>query len=206
MHFSVVPIESGDDSQEGFGWKLVYGDLFRPPRHGMLLSVQMNSGVQVLSMTLITLVFACLGFLSPVNRGSLMTWSLVLCVCLGPPAGYVSTQIYKSGSGGEKWGLDVPLTSTLCQGIVFSITLLLNCVLWAYDSSAALPFPTILTLIGLWFGVSVPLTFVGTYFAFKKHVLEHPVNAGRGLRVAARRHRRLSSGAGCGLRVAVRRH
>ncbi|XP_037081649.1 transmembrane 9 superfamily member 2-like, partial [Pollicipes pollicipes] len=166
-------IEPGDDSQEGFGWKVVYGDVFRPPRHGMLLSVQMNSGVQVLSMTLITLVFACLGLLSPVNRGLLMACGLVVCVCLGTPVGYVSARIYKSGSGGEKWGLDVLLTLTLCLGIVFSITLLLNLVPWAHNSSAPPPCLTILTLIGLWFGVSVPPTFFVTYFAFKKHALEH---------------------------------
>jgi len=41
-------------------------------------------------------VFACLGFLSPANRGSLMTCVLVLYVCLGTPAGYVSARIYKS--------------------------------------------------------------------------------------------------------------
>jgi hypothetical protein len=41
-------------------------------------------------------VFACLGFLSPANRGALMTCSLVLFVCLGSPGGYVSARIYKS--------------------------------------------------------------------------------------------------------------
>lgn len=41
-------------------------------------------------------VFACLGFLSPANRGALMTCSIVLWVCLGAPAGYVSARIYKS--------------------------------------------------------------------------------------------------------------
>lgn len=41
-------------------------------------------------------VFACLGFLSPANRGALMTCTLVLYVCLGTPAGYVSARVYKS--------------------------------------------------------------------------------------------------------------
>ena len=44
----------------------------------------------------VSAVFACLGFLSPANRGSLMTCVLVLYVCLGTPAGYVSARIYKS--------------------------------------------------------------------------------------------------------------
>ena len=40
-------IESGEDAQEEFGWKLVHGDVFRPPRKGMLLSVFLGSGTQV---------------------------------------------------------------------------------------------------------------------------------------------------------------
>lgn len=48
-------IDSGEDAQEEFGWKLVHGDCFRPPRKGMLLSVFVGSGVQVLSMSVITL-------------------------------------------------------------------------------------------------------------------------------------------------------
>ncbi|KAK2705487.1 hypothetical protein QYM36_015768 [Artemia franciscana] len=48
-------IDSGDDAQQEFGWKLVHGDVFRPPRKGMLLSVFVGSGVQVFLMTLITL-------------------------------------------------------------------------------------------------------------------------------------------------------
>jgi len=82
---------------------------------GMMLSVFVGSGVQVFIMTLITLIFACLGFLSPANRGALMTCALVLFVCLGTPAGYVSSRIYKS-FGGERWKLNVLLTSMFCPG------------------------------------------------------------------------------------------
>ena len=49
-------IDSGEDAQEEFGWKLVHGDVFRPPRKGMLLSVLLGSGTQILCMTGITLV------------------------------------------------------------------------------------------------------------------------------------------------------
>ena len=113
--FRYNQIDSGEDAQEEFGWKLVHGDVFRPPRKGMLLSVFLGSGTQILCMAGITLVFACLGFLSPANRGALMTCAMVLFVCLGTPAGYVSARIYKS-FGGEKWKSNVLLTSMLCPG------------------------------------------------------------------------------------------
>lgn len=108
-------MECGEDAQEEFGWKLVHGDVFRPPRKGMLLSVLLGSGVQVFCMTLVTLAFACLGFLSPANRGALMTCAMVLYVLLGTPAGYVSARIYKS-FGGIKWKSNVLLTSMLSPG------------------------------------------------------------------------------------------
>ena len=126
----------------------------------MLLSVFLGSGTQILCMAGITLVFACLGFLSPANRGALMTCAMVVYVCLGTPAGYVSARIYKS-FGGEKWKSNVLLTSMLCPGIVFAHFFIMNLVLWYEGSSAAIPFFTLVALLALWFGVSVPLTFVG---------------------------------------------
>ncbi|XP_068150761.1 transmembrane 9 superfamily member 2-like [Drosophila tropicalis] len=167
-------MDSGEDAQEEFGWKLVHGDVFRPPRKGMILSVFLGSGVQVLVMSMITLGFACLGFLSPANRGALMTCSMVLFVSLGTPAGYVSARIYKS-FGGVKWKSNVILTSIVCPGVVFSLFFVMNLVLWGENSSGAVPFSTLVALLALWFGVSVPLTFVGAYFGFRKRALEHPV-------------------------------
>ena len=63
----------------------------------MLLSVFVGNGAQVVCMTLVALVFACLGFLSPPNRGAFMTAVLVsehtinivlhvnhkVCICAG---------------------------------------------------------------------------------------------------------------------------
>ncbi|KAG8042624.1 hypothetical protein G9C98_005258 [Cotesia typhae] len=167
-------IESGEDAQEEFGWKLVHGDVFRPPRKGMLLAVFLGSGVQVFFMTLVTLAFACLGFLSPANRGALMTCAMVLYVCLGTPAGYVSARVYKS-FGGEKWKTNVLLTAMLSPGIIFSLFFIMNLIFWAKGSSATVPFSTLVALLALWFGVSVPLTFIGAYFGFRKRSLEHPV-------------------------------
>jgi transmembrane 9 superfamily protein 2/4 len=135
----------------------------------MVLSVLLGSGIQVFCMTLVTLAFACLGFLSPANRGALMTCAMVLYVLLGSPAGYVSARIYKS-FGGEKWKSNVLLTSMLSPGIVFGLFFIMNLVLWTKGSSAAVPFSTLLGLLALWLLVSVPLTFVGAFFGFRKRV------------------------------------
>ncbi|XP_077987329.1 transmembrane 9 superfamily member 2-like [Glandiceps talaboti] len=167
-------IDSAEDAQEEFGWKLVHGDVFRPPRRGMLLSVLLGTGSQIIFMVFITLVFACLGFLSPANRGALMTCVLVVFVCLGTPAGYVAARMYKT-FGGERWKSNVLMTCFFIPGIVFVDFFILNLVLWGEGSSAAIPFTTLLALLGLWFGVSTPLIFLGAYLGFKKRPIEFPV-------------------------------
>ncbi|KAJ4431372.1 transmembrane 9 super member 2 [Periplaneta americana] len=103
-----------------------------------------------------------------------MTCAMVLFVCLGTPAGYVSARVYKS-FGGEKWKSNVLLTSMLSPGVVFCLFFVMNLILWSKGSSAAVPFTTLIALLALWFGVSVPLTFIGAYFGFRKRPIEHPV-------------------------------
>ena len=64
--------------------------------HARLLNGKFDLS-DTLTVTMLCIsVFACLGFLSPANRGALMTCVLVLYVCLGTPAGYISARIYKS--------------------------------------------------------------------------------------------------------------
>lgn len=46
----------------------------------------------------------------------------------------------------------------------------MNLVLWSKGSSGAVPFSTLIALLALWFCVSVPLTFVGAYFGFRRRV------------------------------------
>lgn len=47
--------EGPDEAIEETGWKLVHGDVFRPPRYSRLFAALIGSGVQICAMTLITL-------------------------------------------------------------------------------------------------------------------------------------------------------
>uniref|UniRef100_A0A1I8J664 Transmembrane 9 superfamily member n=1 Tax=Macrostomum lignano TaxID=282301 RepID=A0A1I8J664_9PLAT len=161
-----------EDAAEEFGWKLVHADVFRTPDCPLLLCVLTGSGAQVACMSVITLAFACLGFLSPANRGALMTCAVVLYPLLGSPAGYVSARLYKRFQG-VAWKTQVLLTALLCPGLVFGVFFILNLMLWAKGSSAAVPFATIVGLLALWLCVSAVLC--RGYFGYKKSVIELPV-------------------------------
>ncbi|RUS13977.1 Endomembrane protein 70-domain-containing protein, partial [Endogone sp. FLAS-F59071] len=167
-------VDAQEDVQEDFGWKLVHGDVFRPPAHSMLLSVMLGNGAQLFFMAAVTLVFAVLGFLSPSNRGSLATAMIVLYMLFGSVAGHVSARVYKL-LGGESWRTNIALTAFLIPGFIFGCLVLLNFFLIGVQSSGAVPFGTMLAIVGLWFLVSAPLSFIGSYFGFKKPRLEHPV-------------------------------
>jgi transmembrane 9 superfamily protein 2/4 len=85
-----------EDAKEESGWKLCHADVFRAPASGkMLFSVLVGTGMQLLFMTAATLVFALMGFLSPANRGSLLTALLLLYVFMGSVAGYHSSRMFK---------------------------------------------------------------------------------------------------------------
>ena len=169
--------ESIDDLVEETGWKLVHGDVFRgPAQHPMLLSVLIGCGSQLFLMTLLMLVFACLGFLSPANRGGLLTALVFLFVFAGVVSGYKSARLYKLFDG-KDWKQNAMLSALLLPGAVFSLGFTLNLILWSKQSVGAIPFTTLIALVLLWFGVSMPLTFIGSFFGFSKAKYELPCKA-----------------------------
>lgn len=164
-----------EEAKEETGWKLVHGDVFRPPAtQPMLFSVFVGSGVQLACMFLATMTFALLGLLSPANRGSLVTAFILLFVFMGSFAGFYSSSIYKMFRG-IQWKQNTLMTAFFFPGVVFSIIFVLNLLLWIYGSSGAIPFGAFFTLLFLWFCVSVPLVFLGSFFGYKREVISFPV-------------------------------
>lgn len=47
--------EGIEEALEESGWKLVHGDIFRPPRNSRLFAAIIGSGVQIFLMTLVTI-------------------------------------------------------------------------------------------------------------------------------------------------------
>lgn len=161
------------DDEGETGWKLVHGDVFRPPRHPMALAVLIGSGVQVFGMTVVTMVFAALGFFSPSQRGMLVTGFLVLFVLMGVFAGYFSARCYKLFKGTHHKKNTI-MTAFAFPGTIFIIFIILNISESAVHSTAT-PFGTVVSLMALWFGISVPLVFFGSNFGQRKQLPDDPV-------------------------------
>ncbi|CAF4602394.1 unnamed protein product [Rotaria sp. Silwood1] len=166
--------EDSDDVTEETGWKLVHGDVFRPPRGKNFLAALIGSGIQIFLMSLIVIVFGALGMLSPSSRGALITAACFLYVFMGLIAGFYAGRIYKTIKG-SNWKRTAALTATLYPGIVFSIGFFLNFFIWGKRSSGAVPFTTMLSILVMWLGISFPLVCFGFYFGYRKQPYDQPV-------------------------------
>uniref|UniRef100_H2YTZ2 Transmembrane 9 superfamily member n=1 Tax=Ciona savignyi TaxID=51511 RepID=H2YTZ2_CIOSA len=166
--------EDLEDALEETGWKLVHGDVFRPPKRIMLLVSFVGAGVQLFGMSIITIGVAMLGMLSPSSRGSLLTASFVLFILMGVFGGYFSGRLYKSLKG-QLWKRAAAQTALLYPGICAAIAFLLNFFIWGKHSSGAVPFTTMLAILAMWVGISLPLVVIGFYFGYRKQPYENPV-------------------------------
>ena len=168
-------MQSPEEAQDETGWKLVHRDVFRPPDfHPNLLAALAGTGMQLVAMTGSTLGFALLGFMSPANRGGLLTSLLLLYVFMGSVGGYWSATLYKL-FGGISWKTNFLLTALLFPGGMFTLFTVVDIVAIYEGSSTAVPVHWILALLLLWFCVSAPLVFVGSYFGIKKETMTVPV-------------------------------
>ena len=163
---------------EETGWKLVHGDVFRPPKMAGTLAVYVGSGAQLFGMSFVLMIFAVAGFLSPANRGSLMTAMLLLFVLMGIVGGYVAGRFAKTFQI-LAWKSVTIRTALMFPGVAAVIFFCLNLLVWGQRSSGAAPFGTLLALVFLWFGISVPLVFAGSYLGYKKDAAESPVRTNK---------------------------
>ncbi|MBA0698633.1 hypothetical protein Goari_000335, partial [Gossypium aridum] len=114
------------------GWKLVHGDVFRPPYNLVLLSAVVGTGAQLALLVLLVILLAIVGTLY-VGRGAIVT-TFILCYAFTSfISGYVSGGMYSR-----------------------------NGVAIFYGSLAAIPFGTMVVVFVIWAFISFPLALLGT--------------------------------------------
>ncbi|PAV64394.1 hypothetical protein WR25_11414 isoform A [Diploscapter pachys] len=125
-----------DDTLEETGWKLVHGDVFRPPPHQMILVNLVGTGIQLIGMVATIVFFAMLGMLSPSSRGSLMSAAVFLFCFLGLISGYHSGRLYKTFKGKNPIRCAIQ-TGTLFPSLILGSGFVINFFLIGKHSSGA---------------------------------------------------------------------
>lgn len=168
--------EARAEELEEYGWKLVHADVFRPPYFSpMLLSVCAGTGAQILFMVFFTIFFSMFGFMNPSRRGHLLMGELCFFVLMGSVNGYVTARLYKTFKG-KAWQRATASAALALPGFAFLVFFLMNIIALFKRSTDAVPFVTMLILVILWFGISTPLVFLGSYFGYKQDAIEYPVS------------------------------
>merc|ERR1719238_1725623 len=138
-------LATAEEQAEETGWKLVHGDVFRKPPHSLLLSVSVGCGMQILGMSVVVLIFALLGFLSPAHRGGLLQSMMLLFTFMGILGGFTAARFCKLFDG-DDWKLTTLLTACFFPGLLFLIFFVLDLLIWGQKSSGAVPFTTMFAL------------------------------------------------------------
>ena len=149
-----------EEDQEETGWKRLHADVFRFPPFKSLLCSIVGCGVQVMLVFICMLTLAVVGVFHPYGRGTTYAAAIVVYSLTAVIAGFVSGSMYKK-MGGTVWVHNVLLTCSLIAGPIFVIWAYLNTVAIVYNSTAALPFGTIVALFALYILVTFPLTLAG---------------------------------------------
>lgn len=163
-----------EEAQEETGWKLVHGDVFRPPQsHPLLLSVMVGTGAQIGSAFFITLLASMMRMLNPIKKGQALTAIIVLYVLCGGVGGYVSSRLYKFCDA-KSWKRCTLATAIAFPGVIVSMFMILNIFLTIVGAATAVNFLTIFLVFFMWGCVATPLVFVGSYFGYRADKIEVP--------------------------------
>jgi transmembrane 9 superfamily protein 2/4 len=140
------------DPLEVTGWKLIHGDVFRPPTQANILCAVVGSGIQGCLAFVIVVTVAALGFLAPLNTGSMVTAIVVIFIVVAPLGGFVSAKLFTT-IGRDSRRSNFLLSSTCFIGPSLVLYLIGNVIFVKNDSAAAI------TVYSFWelFGIVVVL-------------------------------------------------
>lgn len=148
------------DIGEESGWKLVHGDVFRPPAHLSALAAAVGTGVQLALLVLAVILITIAGALFA-ERGTIVTVFIVAYALTSFVGGYVSGGFY-ARHGGTSWIRALLLTAGAFPLSCFAIAAVLNTIAIVYSSLAAVPFGSIVVVLLIWLFLSLPLCLMGT--------------------------------------------
>ncbi|KAE8654726.1 Transmembrane 9 superfamily member 3 [Hibiscus syriacus] len=152
--------EEAADDQEETGWKYIHGDVFCFPKYKSHFAASLGSGAQLFTLMVFIFMLALVGVFYPYNRGALFTDLVVVYALTSGIAGYVATSFYCQLEG-MNWIRNLLLTVCLFCGPLFLIFYFLNTVAVAYNTTATLPFGTIVVIVLIWTLVTSPLLVLG---------------------------------------------
>lgn len=155
-----MEVDEDELTEEESGWKMIHGDVFRPPDNLDLFTAFLGSGAQIFATVVILLACVLIGAFKATKRGALLTALIVIYAVCGVAGGLVGSRVFKQLKG-KNWVWNTVLTASVFPVPLAGVFCWVNSIAWSVESTAALPFTTILLVCCIILFVHFPLTVVG---------------------------------------------
>ena len=165
--------DNEDELQEEVGWKLVHGDVFRPPAYPQVFSAFIGTGTQILGLLVFSVVFSLTGIVAPSHRGRLVMALIFLFVLLSFVNGYVMGRM-QTMLAVRMWKA-VLLSGMAFPGFLYSLWIITEVHLTSRNAANAVSLRTAASLFALWVGVCLPQTVLGASFAYRQEPVASPI-------------------------------
>lgn len=148
------------DILDSVGWKQVSGDVFRPPPFLQVFAGLVGQGWHLNTLVLLDL---SLSLIHPTysERGSFAGMTIICYAVLGGLNGFITSYFYRLNNGSSPTGCAV-FGSVFYPVFIAVVCLALNSLAIFYQSSAAIPFVTMVKIGILLLFVYLPLYTIGT--------------------------------------------
>lgn len=130
-------------TEEETGWKMINGDVFRPPQNMSLFCASVGTGAQIFCTSFILLTLVLVGAFKATRRGALLTAVIIIYAFCGCVGGFVAGRLFKQLHGAN-WVWNVIMTAGVFPVPLAAVFLWLNMTAVMHQSTAALPLTTIL--------------------------------------------------------------
>ncbi|KAJ3066539.1 hypothetical protein HDU98_010145 [Podochytrium sp. JEL0797] len=155
------------DLSDEYGWKQVHGDVFRPPMHLTALAGLLGSGLQLGILALIVILYAVLADVENENGHTISIAIFFYAISSILSAFYAGS--YYTRNGGKNWVRLVFVSSGIWPGTVGTCVLLINFISIYQNSSRAIPFTSMLSILLIWALVVLPLSLLGVVLGKNWH-------------------------------------
>ncbi|RCK62781.1 Transmembrane 9 superfamily member 3 [Candida viswanathii] len=176
---TALPTTNDVDSNISSGWKNLINDVNHIPRGELFLSTLVAAGIQMFIAIIGVIVILMLNSIGTKNtffnahQGACFSISISFIIASGLISSYAGVLLHKYFRGDSlnqpydrfaTVALSLLFSAALPAGI-FTVILVLNFFVWAKESSAALPFGTIVVLLSAFLLIQCPLGIIGGYYA-----------------------------------------
>lgn len=155
------------------GWKNLKGDVFRAPSYPLLFSSLIGTGIQIFLCAIISILVAYHSIQNPEQRNGLFRVAFTSYILMSFAGGYFSARTFKMFNG-TSWALLTIVNSMLYPMFITTIIV----VICMFNSSELIqgyvPFHTAIIMLMIHIGISVPMSWLGAFYGFKRETWKLP--------------------------------